>query len=343
MSVRVENIDEIVEALQYVNLVKIKFENNQNWFACPLYEIKEICVSLILKSKHFKGVQSDGKVYIKFSSNRFEYDVIANIFEITDFDIIVVSLKNFEARKFLNSRKYARYDTSLGVDVFRVNRETLDGTLKNVSIGGALITTVHMLEESNITRINIHLDKDIVIDNEVKLVRTSYDQERGEYNYGVEFINVSKKNYEILKNAVRKFEKTTFNSFNLLNDFVNKDIIVYNKRIIIFDYNEVEKVDIRESLVKMGAQNYEVIYDFSYYVDFFLSEEIEIVIVDVEKLCEKSEGLINAIKSNFPNITLIAVMPYEYMNAELEILKNIKVLYRPLVHNEFEDEVIKYL
>ena len=343
MSTKVESIEEILEALQYVNLVRIKFNTQHNWFACPLYEIKENIINVILETKYSKGIKTDGCVRIKFSSSRFEYIVLADICEVTDFNLIGISLDNFEAKKFINSRKYARYDTSLGVNMCTEDRETLDGVLKNLSLGGALITTEHQINKNSITQINIHLDKDIVIKTNIRIARESYDQEREEYNYGVEFVDVSKENYQILKKTVRKFEKTTFNSFNLLNDFENKDITTYNKRIIIFDYNDIEKVDIRESLAKMSAQNYEVIYDFTYYVDFFLSEEIDITIIDMEKLNDKNSNLIESINKNFPNITVIVVMPYEYLNEKIEFLKGIKVLYRPLVHNEFEDEIIKYL
>jgi hypothetical protein len=345
MSYPVKEIDEIVDALRHVKLLKMNFENTNIWKVFLIHEIKDEDIIIILDSKDTDvEMESGNSINLKFMANQYEYLVNTKISEVIDYKIIIISLKEFNAQKFLNIRKYNRYDTDLKVDVDFKDGQMMEGYVKNISLNGALISLAELkFQVHDIIKVNIFLSTKNKLYTNAKIQRAFINNNRVEY--GIEFIDIENKTYEILKEEIMKYEKKLFNKFNLINKTTDISEVIYKKKILILNYNKFENVDIRETLSKIGAKNYEVLYNFDFYIEYFEFEKPEIVIIDADICGDKIKNTLDKIKSNFPNIKIIVIIPYEFAKIEKvkESTKDLTVLYRPLVYNEFEEVIIWYL
>ena len=206
-------------------------------------------------------------------------------------------------------------------------------------MGGALISAKE-LELGGYYDLKIFLNDTEEFLTKVKILRKVIVNDN--FEYGVKFEELTGKNQSILSREIVKFEKKNLDSFRSMkgNSYNN-----YDKKINILNYNKIENVDIRETLMKIGAGNYEVLYNFKYYIDFFIFEKPDILIIDTENINDNITNIVSKVKENFQSIIIILVVPFELsdITENNELLNNIIIIYRPLVYNEFEDIIVKYL
>jgi len=58
----------------------------------------------------------------------------------------------------------------------------------------------------------------------------------------------------------------------------------FDTKIVIFSSDIDESYDIRESLIKLGAENFDVINNFKFYFDYLTEEKPKLVIIDTNTL-----------------------------------------------------------
>lgn len=88
-----------------------------------------------------------------------------------------------------------------------------------------------------------------------------------------------------------------------------------------------------------------MINNFKFYFGFLSEEKPKFIIFDSSKMDDEVANLIENIKAEFPQVEVLLILPIVYQQAkEFEhVFNRLDVLYKPLIYNEFEDKIIKYL
>ena len=262
MSIPISSIYEITDALKYVSIVRISFNKNKNWVVFPIYKVNESSVDLIISNKENQMlILEQDKVLIKFQSKGYEFHIEAIVKDITDFNLLVIDFYGFKGIKYLIT-KHVRFDIELKACIIEQNE--FPAIVKNISMGGALISAKE-LELGGYYDLKIFLNDTEEFLTKVKILRKVIVNDN--FEYGVKFEELTGKNQSILSREIVKFEKKNLDSFRSMkgNSYNN-----YDKKINILNYNKIENVDIRETLMKIGAGNYEVLYNFKYLLIFIL-------------------------------------------------------------------------
>ncbi|MCX7923674.1 MAG: PilZ domain-containing protein [Clostridia bacterium] len=346
MSIITVNNTELFSVMQYINLVKIKFKGEEAWSVAPVLYVEEDNVVLIAEFLKEESIliPSGEETLLKFQRQGYEFLVRGETEKNNSFGDNTIAIKFLLAQKYYNLRKYMRFDTDLKADVIVDGGVDSLGTVKNISKGGAMVTTNADIEANSTVNIHIAIKPEGSFRALAKIMRKS--QLKDGYSYGVQFVEISDNNLEIINNVITEYEKSYFKSLNILREYTKKSESYIDTKIAIFSNDAEESYEIREILAKLGAENYDIFHNFRFHIDFFIEEKPKIVIIDGDSVNDDVTDMIENIKVNFPNINVILIIPLSYAEKEGEIelsVSNTNILYKPLICNEFEQEVIKYL
>ncbi|OPZ84637.1 MAG: PilZ domain protein [Firmicutes bacterium ADurb.Bin419] len=349
MSVIDVSKDELFGIMQYLNLIRAKFQDNDVWTVYPVLYSSYDSVDIIYDPrKNVVSVQVGHKVLFKFQKQGYEYLVNGEVDEISQDNPSTITIKFIEAKKYFNLRKHMRFESCFTSEV---KHTCLDGAveprniccsgiIKNLSKGGAMFSTSLDVEINDIIDIRISFESGNYFASKAKVLRKqSVGNE--EYSYGVQFIEVSADNLRTLNLEIKKLEKAYFSS---LREY-KKSESVFDTRFAIFSFDIDESYDIREELVKIGAENFDVINNFKFYYGFLSDEKPKFIIFDSNVMDDEVVELVEKIRTEFPQVGILLILPIIYQQAEeyKQIFDSLDVLYKPLIYNEFEDKIIKYL
>jgi len=346
MSIEIVNKKELYNVMQKINLVKVKFACEDMWVVAPvLYSTEKTVEILIDASKISEATKVKDNTILKFQRQGFEYLVSGSISDIISTDLHTVTLKYILAQRVNNQRKYVRFDTNLKVIILKSNGKPIESYAKNISRGGAMLVTCEDIEMNSSIDIKIIFESGNNFNSIAKILRKSPDKDNG-YSYGVEFIEINDDNNEIINKEISKYEKEYLKSLSILREYTKKDDICYDTKVSILSYDKDESYEIREVLVKLGAENFDIFHNFKYYADYFIEEKPKIVIADVDEVNSEILEVIENICETFPEMYIVLLLPLSYIEKkeELEgIPDRVDVLYKPLIYDEFEKEILKYL
>lgn len=346
MEITIVKGDELFTILQQVNLLKVKFGTDDIWAIAPVLFSAEETVDILLDINHPNYHLTVGQeVMYKFQKNGNEYLISGEILDIIPSTPYIITIRYIRAQKHSNLRKFMRFDSNLKVSIKAKGNHSSENIAKNISKGGAMILSNVQWEVNTTVNLTMTFDSGNSFKAAARIVRKGIAGDH-QFTYGIEFIRMTEKDNKIINNEISLYEKEYLKSLNILRAYKKKEEVVFDTPIALLSYEQDESYEIRETLVKMGAENFQVFHKSKYYADFFYNEPPKIVIVDSTEWGEEILGTIQNIVAEFANIYLIFITS---LTAE-EKLKTydfkshrISVLFKPLIYNEFESEMIKYL
>jgi hypothetical protein len=186
----------------------------------------------------------------------------------------------------------------------------------------------------------VSFESGLCFKSKAQILRKQNMQNEG-YNYGLQFIHTSEDDSRNLNNEIGKLEKAYFSS---LREY-KKSESEFDAKFAIFSSDIDESYDIREALVKLGAENFDVINNFKFYIGFMAEEKPKFIIIDLSIMDDDVANLIENIKTDFPQVGILMILQIAYQQDGefINVIDKLDVLYKPLIYNEFEDRIIKYL
>ncbi|MCX7749415.1 MAG: PilZ domain-containing protein [Clostridia bacterium] len=337
------NKEELFNVAQNLNLVRIKSFDEDTSIVTPILFASDESIDVLIDMDKVSGIWREGqKVMVKFQKSGFEYLVDGEISGISSKLSATMTMKLYEARKFNNLRRYIRFDTNLKV-FFELEEGRFEGVAKNLSKGGAMVSTEKDLPESLPIKIHAVFDSGASFSTTIKVLRRSRVQQN--YMYGIQFTDIPEEGLTVLNREISMLERDYFRSLNMLKEYNKKSDVYLDTKIVILSYDADESYEIREELVKLGAENFQLYSNFKFYVDFFIEEKPKIAVIDANVLDEEISVMVKSIYEGFPEIDVILLIPmHEGENECIKFLPaKTTVLYKPLICNEFEEIIIKYL
>lgn len=358
MSVLTVGKDELFEMLQSTSLIKIRFESSDVWDVFPiLYASKDNLE--ILKGEQNICTSGDigNKILFKFQKQGFEYIVNGKLIDKSGCAPYTLTIMYAEAKKYINIRRFIRFETNLEssirydelyTDIIKCkDRSSIqwsECTVRNISKGGALLVSDKEIDYNIILEIKIKFDSGSEFFADVEILRKSYLL-GNKFSYGVKFLRMKEDSKRILFNEILKLERAYFNYLNPLKEYTKSSDLRFDTKVIIMSNNPYESHDLSEPLIKIGVENYEVINSFKFYYDFLEEEKPKLIIIDAQTISDEVISLIDNIKADLPGIKILLTLPIQFFdesNTRVEV-KEVDILYKPLIYNEFEDKIIKYL
>lgn len=338
---------ELFSVMQYTNMVKMKLGYNDIWFVVPVLYSSEGSVEILMDRETGCSIVSPGeKAILKFQKLGYEFLIHGDISDVRQGSHNTLAVIFNTAQKYYNLRKFMRFDTSLKASLKGNSGKSHKSILKNISKGGAMITSKADLSVDDVTETKITFASGEKIACRVKVLRKVSAKENG-FDYGVQFLEISDSNAKILSHEIAQYESEYLKSLYLLREYSKKSEISIDTKISVFSFNEAdESYGVKEELVKMGAENFDVFYSFKFYVDYFIEEKPKIVIIDSGVLDNEVISFIENIKADFPEKSIILLLPFEYVKKEEQLkplYEQSDILFKPLICNEFEQGIIKYL
>lgn len=338
--------EQLMEAAQHINLIKFKTASNEFWTIAPvLYTTLEGMELVVDCFKSKCTIKTGDEIILKFQNSGFEYLVSGEIENLTDACPSNVSVRYKLAQRYFNQRKHARFDTDLKVTLKTKLKDKVKSKAKNISRGGAMIMSEEELEEGAIINIQVPFPSGNLFTTDGKIMRKFRDNS-GMYGYGVQFIGVSHDNSKIINREISCYENEYFKSLTVIRDSSKKGEMRFDTKIAIFSYGQEESYSIREELVKLGAENFEVYHNFRFASDFFSEEQPQTVIIDADNLEQQVLDTVNGINDSFPQVKMLLLLPMDFAGNKAELDKvpsTVDILFRPLICGEFEDGIMKYL
>jgi hypothetical protein len=345
MKITIIKPDELFETMQQLNLLKVKFGSSDTWIAAPVLFAAQESVDLIINTENAVGLQAGEVVILKFQKYGYEYIVSGECAYIRSEDPTLVSVRITMAQRHFNLRKHMRFDTNLKVIIKNAGGHHVESMAKNISRGGAMIVTKADIGMNSPINIQITFQSQNSFNAVAKILRKSSDNENG-FSYGIQFEDISEDNSRVFNKEILKYEREYIKTLDILKECINKNDSCFSARISIFSFAADESYEIREILIKMGAENFDVFHNFKFYYDFFVEENPKIVVIDTDMIKTEVLDLLNKINDRFPDIrvVLLTALNDAAGNEEIEgIPDGITVLYKPLIFDEFEKEIIKYM
>lgn len=338
--------NELGYVLQEVTLVNVRFGYCDTWIATPVLFAASGCIEILMDLKKSRYIVEYGeKVMLKFQKMGYEYILNGEIVEMTVSDPATATIEIFDGSKYYNQRRHVRYETDHEVLVLTQAGDYVKSIAKNISEGGVMFLCASDVGLDMLTELEIDFGPFGLFRSKGKILRKSWYDQR-QLSYGVQFVDTSEKNEQVLRKGITQYEKEYSRMMNALQPEKGSWKSKYQTAIGIFSLGRQESYEIKESLVKLGAGNFSVFHDFSFYIDFFSDEKPRLAIIEADCLEEELTKNIADLKNSFPAVTVIAVLPVQereaYDHAEAEELGLI-VVYKPLIYNEFEETIIKYL
>jgi|BioPla2DNA2_1021312.scaffolds.fasta_scaffold22822_3 hypothetical protein len=348
MSVITVTKDELFEVIQYINLIRARFGTDNIWTVYPVLYSGFESIDLICSSNSVSHLESGQEVSFKFQRDGYEYVVKGEVAEISTKSTSTVTIKFIEAIKYYNLRKHIRFEVELcsqiqgssAKDGTASTNQYFEATILNLSMGGLMVATSADFASNDFIEVNVTFESGISFKTKAQILRKqSIQNER--YFYGVKFIDTSKDDLVNLSEEITKLEKTYFNSLKI----GKKSQSTFDTRFAIFSTDVDESYSIREALVKLGAENFDVLTNFKFYYRFISEEKPKFMILDLNSIDNEVEKVIENIGSDFPQLSTLLILPISYQQEDKfkHIISKLDVLFKPLIYNEFEDKIIKYL
>ena len=347
MSIITVDSHELFEIIQYVNLIKAKFDTDKVWTVYPVLYSSFDSIDIISGQSNLSHLSVGNKANFKFQKHGYEYIVEGEISDISLKSSSTITIKFHNAKKYYNLRKHVRFDVELSSQISEIgscketnNKQYFEATILNLSKGGAMVTSSANFSVNDIIEISTAFASGNSFRTRAQILRKQNTQYGG-YSYGIQFINTSEENIKNLNIEITKLERSYFNS---LRDY-KKSQSAFDTKFAIFSTDTDESYDIREALVKLGAENFDVVNNFKFYFGFISEEKPKFIIFDLSSMDEHIDELIKNIKNDFPELDVLLILPLDHQENEefSHVINEHDVLYKPLIYNEFEDKIIKYL
>ncbi len=339
-------LTELSEVVQHLNIIKVKFGSIASWMVAPLLFTADESIDIIIDSSNINMLSVGVEAVLKFQKNGYEYIVSGQVENISSGNLAVATIKLNMGQKYFNLRKHMRFDTELNASIQCTSGACAEGTVKNISRGGIMWVTTEDVEMSPEVTVKITFQSGLVFQSEGKIVRKTKVTD-GLLNCGIQFTRISEDGSKIFNDEIQKYEREYFNSLNVLREYTNRENLVYDTKVLILSYDADQSYEIREVLVKIGADNFDMLQNFTFYSQLITEENPKIVIVNVDEYSEEIFANIKEISEIFPQINIILLMNLagadENEEKEACIPEGITVLYKPLIGNEFEEVILKYL
>ncbi|WP_265446960.1 PilZ domain-containing protein [Acetivibrio straminisolvens] len=359
MSVISVSKEELFSIMQYTNLVRVRFETDDVWTVLPILYASEDQVDVLVDASKTALIDDAGsKAVIKFQRKGYEYIINGHIDNKSTDAPVTVTIKYADAKKYYNLRKHIRFDVDMksgikerknGINMnLNISEECKspwkDAVVKNISKGGAMFSSNAKLDYNATVDIKLNFDSSKEVITPAKILRVS-DFENGQFGYGAQFIDMNKENRDILNAEISKYEEKYFKSLSTFREYKRTSDMRFDTKIAIFSSDIDESYDIRESLIKLGAENFDVINNFKFYFDYLTEEKPKLVIIDTGVLDDEVVDTVKNIKADFPDMKVQLILPIELMEEDIlaALVNEDEILFKPLIYNEFEDRIIKYL
>ncbi|ABN54091.1 MAG TPA: histidine kinase [Hungateiclostridium thermocellum] len=351
MSVISVSKEELFNVMQYTNLVRVRFENDDVWTVLPILYAGEDQVDILVDaSKITLPGDVCGKAVIKFQRKGYEYIINGHIDNKSEDAPATVTIKYIDAKKYYNLRKHIRFDVNINSRIKekdagqKCESSWKEATVRNISKGGAMFVSNVKLDFNSMIDMKLYFDSSKEFVTSAKILRVS-ELGNGEFGYGVQFAGMSKENWDILNTELLKFEEKYFKSLSIFREYKRTSDMRFDTKIVIFSSDIDESYDIRESLIKLGAENFDVINNFKFYFDYLTEEKPKLVIIDTNTLNDEVVDTVRNIKTDFPDMHVQIILPIELMEEDIlgTLATEDEILFKPLIYNEFEDRIIKYL
>jgi len=348
MSVITVTNDELFEIIQYTNLVRVRFDTDDAWTVYPVLYSSFDSIDIISNHADLSHIAVGNNVSFKFQKHGYEYIVEGEVAEISLKNSATVTIKYQSAKKYYNLRKYMRFEVNLRSEIMKtgLSDETSNGkqfftaNILNISKGGAMVAVDADLSVNEIIEMSTTFKSGVCFKTKAEILRKQNMQGKG-FTYGVHFVNTSEENVRNLNHEITRLEKSYFSSLREYKKLQSG----FDTKFAIFSTDVDESYDIRESLVKIGAENFDVVNNFKFYFDFISEEKPKFIIFDLSEMDEEISNLIGNVGKEFPQLEILLIVPIKYQQNEefRHVINGHDVLFKPLIYNEFEDKIIKYL
>lgn len=332
---------ELFSYLQKTSLVNIKFSGVENYIAVAVLYSNQNMLDILIDLKKIKYIIEYGEeVKIKFMKDGYEFLLDGEITEVSFEEPVTATIKLTKGNRYLNKRRYIRYDTDEKGTAICGNDKKISCTIQNLSLGGALVYSKNNISNESEIALRSGLFNEITI--AANIVRAIRDKNDG-YYYGVEFTNVNNQTEMMLRKILLKLEKEyLLNMKNFKQVRGNGNSLTSG--IAVFDIKSHESLDVKEVLGNLGIIGYTLFHDFKVYTDYFTEENPKLAIIDCDALTEEILTELNNISTIFPGTNIIVVMPMQNFDVKLSsILEDSKIglIYKPFIYNELEDDIKK--
>lgn len=340
------NVHELGNVLQYVSLVNVKFGWSDTWIATPVFFASLDSIDVLIDLKKSRYIIEYGeKVVLKFQKMGYEYILHGEIFEVSVCDPATATIKLIDGRRYFNQRRHVRYETELPMVLHAQEGIRGESIGKNISEGGAMFLFDKNIVIGSLIELEVDFGNLGLFRSKGKVLRKIW-YDSAYFSYGVQFVDISEENEQVLRRGLSEYEKKYFKSLDELRGVKSHGLQRYETVICIFSVSNRENYDIGENLVKLGAGNFTVFHDFKFYVDYFTEEKPKLAIIEADSIDEKIAQGIMALHSGFPDVKIVIILPVQEMcksSTEVLDLPELDIFYKPLIYNEFEEKIIKYL
>lgn len=334
-----------LNALQFTNIVNARFKDSEIRNIFPVLYSSDDNICVLADIEHSNNIDINKLLEVTFENKNFKYCLTCKIVNI-DYSkpsLLYLEIKDF--KKYTNSRASRRFDTCLAASI-NFDNKNIKSKILDIGMGGVKVAV-----SENIDKINTGSPVSITIEFE-KQSKISFEgivawEAKNHNLYGIKFEKLSIEKSKSLQDEINKIEKNYLRALNKYRDYNKKEAIVSsNARILIFNLNTHDSYDIKEALVKLGAENFDLLQSLKTYYDFINTEKPDIIIIDACKIAEEDERLIKRIRDTFTSIEMLLVLGFEYLDQYNEILEkfgDIDIIYRPFIFNEFESKILNAL
>ncbi|NLD45864.1 MAG: PilZ domain-containing protein [Clostridiaceae bacterium] len=355
MSVLMVDKDEFFNVLQSTNLIKVRFDTGATWNVFPVLYVDSGNLEIFKTVQEACNSCEVGKqVAFKFQKQGYEYIADGTVVSVSNNIPQTLTIKYIDAKKYINIRKHIRFDTNLESEIryndcnIKPGEKDADKWIacmvKNISKGGAMIEAGSEMDLNSEVEVRITLNSGKSFLSTAEVLRKSKTEDN-KFIYGVKFLEVSQEGTEILNQEIKRLENEYFTCLNPLREYNKTTEAGIDTKVLIMSDDPDESYDLRESLIKLGVQNFDIMKNFMFYCEFFREEKLNLIIIDTQFLSEDVRKLIENINNTLPEINILLALPIESMEECNELIESNKVdiLFKPLIYNEFEDKIIKYL
>lgn len=341
------NVDdsELYSVLQKTSLVNVKFSGNDNYIAIAVLYYNQNSLDVLIDFKKSCYIIEYGEeVQLKFLKGDYQFILEGEITEVTVKEPATATIRITKVNKYLNKRRFIRYETDKDGEIVYNNKEKLPCKVLNLSLGGAMVTCERNISDEKEILFRSGLFGYYEIEVSAHIIR-SIEQKNGRYTFGLEFVNISSQSEMMLRIILLNLEKTYLKNLGNLRQ-INRSNLNVNTPVVVFNLCKNEDLDVKEALCNLGIMDYTVFHDFKVYTDFFMEENPRLIIIDADEITSELLSEMDSIKLGFSKLSIILVVPMQKVDAKyLSILNrdNIELIFKPFIYNEFENIIVKHL